>query len=94
MGSLQGEMEEWDQPLHHAPTHSPSITYLPPWQKHDFKSISEFKGHSLPYITTHTDLVVRQRAAVEAKKARVGVTNDAEWSGDKFVDQSSGLAAN
>ena len=26
-------------------------------KKHDFKSISDFKGASLPYFTTHTDLV-------------------------------------
>lgn len=40
-------------------------------QKHNFNSISEFKGASLPYFTTHTDLVHRQRAAVEAKKVKV-----------------------
>lgn len=40
--------------------------------KHGFKSIDEFKGASLPYFTTHTDLVAKQRAAVAAKKAKVG----------------------
>jgi dihydropyrimidine dehydrogenase (NADP+) len=37
--------------------------------KHGFKSIAEFKGASLPYFTTHTDLVHKQRAAIDAKKA-------------------------
>ena len=64
-------------------------------KKHDFKSISDFKGASLPYFTTHTDLVARQKAAIEAKKAKaVMVTNDAEWSGDKFVQQSNDMVAN
>ena len=61
--------------------------------KHGFKSISEFKGHALPYVTTHSDLVVKQRAAIEAKKGRVGIANDAEWSGDKFVEQSNNMVA-
>lgn len=63
-------------------------------QKHGFNSISEFKGLSLPYVTTHTDLVVKQRAALEAKKAKVGISNDAEWSGDKFVEQSAKMLGN
>lgn len=56
--------------------------------------MAEFKGHSLPYFTTHTDLVARQRAALEAKKARVGLANDDEWRGDKFVEQSAKMVAN
>ncbi len=53
--------------------------------------------NSLPYITTHTDLVTRQRAAVEAKKVQAGgsrVANDADWTGDKFVEQSANMVAN
>lgn len=41
--------------------------------RHGFKSISEFKGASLPYFTTHTDLVAKQKMAVAAKKAKVGL---------------------
>ena len=63
-------------------------------QKHGFKSISEFRGHSLPYFTTHTDLVAKQRAAIEAKKQRVGLANDAEWTGEQFVEQSAKMVAN
>ncbi|KAI8462963.1 MAG: psbA translation factor [Monoraphidium minutum] len=62
--------------------------------KHGFKSISEFKGASLPYFTTHTDLVAKQRAAVEAKKAKVGLANDAEWSGEDFVKNAESMVAN
>lgn len=36
--------------------------------KHGFKSVAEFKGASLPYFTTHTDLVKKQRAAIALKK--------------------------
>ena len=36
--------------------------------KHGFESIAEFKGMSLEYFTTHTDLVARQKEAIEKKK--------------------------
>lgn len=65
--------------------------------KHNFKSIAEFKGASLPYFTTHSDLVTRQREAVAAKKAgtgRVGLKSDAEWSGDDFVKNADSMVAN
>jgi len=64
-------------------------------QKHDFKSVAEFKGASLPYFTTHTDLVHRQRTALAARKAvQVGLANDSEWEGDKFVENSNSMVAN
>jgi dihydroorotate dehydrogenase len=61
-----------------------------------FKSIAEFRGHSLQYFTTHADLVRRQAEAKAAEKAAAKgmVTKDAAWSGDKFVEQSSKLVAN
>eukprot|EP00877_Chromochloris_zofingiensis_P008628 jgi/Chrzof1/4018/Cz13g17120.t1 len=62
--------------------------------KHGFSSIEEFRGASLPYFTTHTDLVHRQKAAIAEKKARVGLSNDAEWSGDKFVENAESMVAN
>lgn len=63
--------------------------------KHGFESISDFKGASLPYMTTHTELVRMQREAVERKKkARVGLANDQDWSGDDFVKQSESMVAN
>ena len=75
--------------------------------KHDFKTIEDFRGASLPYFTTHADLVQRQAAAKAAAKsvatsagAAAGaksdgmIKKDADWSGDKFVEQSDKLVAN
>lgn len=64
--------------------------------KHNFKSIDEFRGASLKYFTTHADLVKRQATVKAAEKAaRSGmVTKDTAWEGDKFVEQSSKLVAN
>ena len=63
--------------------------------KHGFETLDAFKGASLPYFTTHADLVRRQAerkaAQKEAAAAKV-VKNDAEWSGDDFVKQSDALA--
>jgi dihydroorotate dehydrogenase subfamily 1 len=49
---------------------------------HGFERIRDFVGKSLPYFSTHADLVERQRAARESKeRARAG--RDAEtWKGD------------
>lgn len=64
--------------------------------KHHFKSIEDFRGHSLQYFTTHADLVRRQAEAkaIEAATLKGTVTKDGQWSGDKFVEQSSKLVAN
>ena len=52
-------------------------------KSHEFNSIEDFRGKSLPFFTTHTELVRMQRDAVDAKRRqRVGLANDAEWSGD------------
>ena len=59
---------------------------------HSFKSLDEFRGASLPYFTTHADLVRRQKEAKQA--ARVGVANDAEWSGEGFVKESESMVSN
>jgi dihydropyrimidine dehydrogenase (NADP+)/dihydropyrimidine dehydrogenase (NAD+) subunit PreA len=61
--------------------------------KHNFERISDFKGHSLQYFTTHADLVKRQAEAKAAAKAKVGVVaKDGEWQGDQFVKQTDALA--
>jgi len=64
--------------------------------KHGFKSLDEFRGHSLQYFTTHADLVKRQAEAKAVNKAvqQGVVTKDTQWSGDKFVEQSRKLVAN
>lgn len=64
-------------------------------EEHRFETLDEFRGKSLPYFTTHSDLVRRQAEARAAKRALAGkkmIEGDAEWSGDDFVDQSDALA--
>ncbi|GAB4819468.1 hypothetical protein N2152v2_006514 [Parachlorella kessleri] len=64
-------------------------------QKHDFKNIAEFKGASLPYFTTHMELVRMQREAIESRrKERVGLAKDDDWSGDGFVKEAESMVAN
>ncbi len=63
-------------------------------EKHEFESITEFKGHSLPYFTSHSELVRMQaeaKAAEQAKQAKM-ITADEEWSGDDFVKQTDALS--
>jgi dihydroorotate dehydrogenase subfamily 1 len=63
---------------------------------HNFKSIADFRGHSLQYFTTHADLVHRQAQARAARSEGAGgvVTKDAQWRGDQFVQQTEKLIAN
>src|SRR3984885_13867493 len=59
-------------------------------EKHKFNSLADFKGRSLPYFTTHADLVqkqARRKAAQQAAARKKVVSSDAEWSGDSFVQQ-------
>ena len=48
------------------------------------------KGKSLPYFTTHAELVRMQRERKAAAKGMI--KGDAEWHGDDFVKQSAALA--
>lgn len=61
-----------------------------------FENIADFKGLSLPYFTSHAELVRMQlarKAEEAAAKERAGmVKSDAEWDGDDFVKQSDALA--
>ena len=70
-------------------------------EEHDFESLDDFKGHSLQYFTTHSDLVRLQaeaRAAAKAQRearqagAKRMITADAEWTGDNFVEQTDALS--
>ena len=76
-------------------------------ETHGFETLEDFKGHALPYFTTHADLVQRQAAAQEEKRAAVaarsalkekvrrraeGITIDDNWDADDFVKQSDQLA--
>ena len=67
--------------------------------KHKFETLDDFKGKTLPYFTTHADLVRRQterKAAQKAAAAAAGATkvvkSDGEWTGDEFVKQSDALS--
>jgi dihydropyrimidine dehydrogenase (NADP+)/dihydropyrimidine dehydrogenase (NAD+) subunit PreA len=63
--------------------------------RHKFETLEDFKGKSLPYFTTHADLVRRQaerKAAQKVAAASKVVKSDGEWSGDEFVKQSDALS--
>jgi hypothetical protein len=63
-------------------------------ERHKFERIEDFKGYSVPFFTTHADLVHRQAQARVAKKAGKErmIRADAEWDADEFVKQSDALA--
>ncbi len=64
-------------------------------ERHRFRTVADFKGHSLQYFTTHHDLVRRQAEARAARAARPDgqpVKTDHEWRGDDFVRQTDALA--
>ena len=66
--------------------------------QHNFKTLADFKGHSLQYFTTHYDLVHRQAEArggqgrAAASKDGKAIRADNEWRGDEFVKQTDALA--
>ena len=63
---------------------------------HKFANIREFVGKSLPYFTTHHDLVDRQKQAREAKEAARAKKSpmDVEtWKGD-IAKETSTLVTN
>jgi dihydropyrimidine dehydrogenase (NADP+) len=72
--------------------------------KKGFHSVADFKGLALPHVTSHSELVSRQKAAVAAKKEKQKAVSggglappkkDDEWSGegDDFVRQSDAMVA-
>ncbi|CAI9113195.1 OLC1v1013760C1 [Oldenlandia corymbosa var. corymbosa] len=64
-------------------------------KKHNFSSIEDFKGLSLDYFTTHTDLVNRQQEAIRQRKAiRKGLASDKDWTGDGFVQETESMVSN
>ncbi|MAI66808.1 MAG: NAD-dependent dihydropyrimidine dehydrogenase subunit PreA [Phycisphaerae bacterium] len=65
-------------------------------EKHNFETIDDFRGASIPFFSTHADLVSRQaKSKAEAKARRGGmIEKDAQWSGDDFVEQSDKLVSN
>ncbi|OVA03252.1 Dihydroorotate dehydrogenase [Macleaya cordata] len=64
-------------------------------RKHNFTSIEDFRGVSLPYFTTHTDLVKRQQEAIRQRKAiKQGLQSDKDWTGDGFVKETESMVSN
>ncbi|XP_020091242.1 dihydropyrimidine dehydrogenase (NADP(+)), chloroplastic [Ananas comosus] len=64
-------------------------------RKHNFSSIEDFRGVSLQYFTTHTDLVKRQQEAIRQRKAvRKGLQSDKDWTGDGFVKETESMVSN
>jgi len=65
-------------------------------ERHGFDTIDDFHGASLPYFSTHADLVDRQAKTKQEAKARRDdmIQKDAQWSGDDFVKQSDRLVSN
>ncbi|WOG84556.1 hypothetical protein DCAR_0103740 [Daucus carota subsp. sativus] len=62
---------------------------------HNFSSIEEFRGMSLQYFTTHTELVRMQKEAVQKKKAmKKGLASDKDWTGEGFVKESESMVSN
>ena len=68
-------------------------------ERHQFETLSDFRGKSLDYFTTHAELVrmqaerkAAQKMAVAAAEHKKMVLADGEWSGDSFVAQSDALA--
>jgi len=66
-------------------------------EQHKFRTLAEFKGHSLPYFTTHYDLVRRQARghALPEQQSRPTANRSnrpGNGAGDDFVRQSEALA--
>lgn len=63
--------------------------------ENNFTSVSDFKGHSLQYFTTHSDLVERQKEGIASRRqSKIGVESDSHWSGDQFTTEADSMVAN
>lgn len=64
-------------------------------RKHSFSTIEDFRGVSLQYFTTHTDLVRKQQEAIEQRRAvKKGLQSDKDWTGDGFVKETESMVSN
>ena len=60
-------------------------------EKHGFAKVSDMVGKSLPYFTTHADLVERQR---QARREKAGQANrDGMWQGN-IAEEAESLTSN
>jgi len=63
--------------------------------KHGFTSIEQFKGASLPFFTTHMDLVQKQKTNLaERRSKKVGLSGDAQWTGEGFTKETESMVSN
>ncbi|KAL2652893.1 hypothetical protein R1flu_021021 [Riccia fluitans] len=63
--------------------------------KHGFTSVEDFRGASLEYFTTHTELVRMQKEAVKQRSAvRKGLASDKDWTGEGFVKETETMVSN
>jgi dihydropyrimidine dehydrogenase (NADP+)/dihydropyrimidine dehydrogenase (NAD+) subunit PreA len=70
-------------------------------ERHKFATIDDFRGYSLPFFTSHSDLVRRRGEAKQRIRRELAertpapaITADHEWSADEFVRQTDALAGN
>jgi dihydroorotate dehydrogenase subfamily 1 len=64
-------------------------------EKHKFETLDDFRGYSLDYFTSHTELVHAQkerRANQRALERARLIKADSDWRDDKFVEQSAALS--
>jgi len=62
-------------------------------EQHDFNSVSEIVGKSLPYFTTHHDLVERQ-ADAKALKLSSRASRDKSWGEESLQAQTTKMTSN
>merc|ERR1712118_300930 len=61
----------------------------------EFMVEHDFEDLSLDYFTTHMDLVARQKEAIQLKKKKkVGLANDANWTGEGFTKETDSMVSN
>ncbi len=70
-------------------------------ERHGFETIEDFRGHSLQFFTSHSDLVQRRADAKDKARRELAeratapaITADHEWTADEFVRQTDALAGN
>ena len=61
--------------------------------RHGFESIEAFRGRALPWLTSHSHLVqLQEDARAQRGKPAIEVARDADWRGDRIVEQSGLLS--
>jgi dihydropyrimidine dehydrogenase (NADP+) len=64
-------------------------------EKHKFETLDDFRGYSLDYFTSHTELVRTREGRKRVRENQDGdggIKADGDWSEEKFVEQSAALS--